>query len=233
MSWCVVVLIVLCILAGGIEAGVVFGLRYATRDMIDAEKEWYPPVALMGVLSGVLLCAGVGWHYVDIYRERTVRGVSLLFCGIDALGDLTSLVGVVVQGRGVDDGRVDVLGCVIYAGELVLWLGVFACAAWFDLPGWMRRNMVEWRGEEEGRAADAEVRRDGGGASVGAEGTAEARRAGSVSSGTSLVSRVSGLSGSAFRTTSGRVVSHEGQDIGIEGRRHDSLRLRNVVQLGV
>lgn len=46
----------------------------------------------MAVLSALLLALGVGWHYVDIYRTRTVRGISFLFVGIDAAGDLFSLL---------------------------------------------------------------------------------------------------------------------------------------------
>jgi len=46
----------------------------------------------MAVLSALLLALGVGWHYVDIYRTRTVRGISFLFVAIDAAGDLFSLL---------------------------------------------------------------------------------------------------------------------------------------------
>jgi hypothetical protein len=46
----------------------------------------------MAVLSALLLALGVGWHYVDIYRTRTVRGISFLFVAIDAGGDLFSLL---------------------------------------------------------------------------------------------------------------------------------------------
>jgi len=46
----------------------------------------------MAVLSAVLLALGVGWHYVDIYKSRTVRGISFLFVAIDAAGDLFSLL---------------------------------------------------------------------------------------------------------------------------------------------
>jgi len=46
----------------------------------------------MAVLSAFLLALGVGWHYVDIYRNRTVRGISFLFVAIDAAGDLFSLL---------------------------------------------------------------------------------------------------------------------------------------------
>lgn len=48
----------------------------------------------MAVLSACLLAAGVLTHYWDIYVHRTVRGISFLFVGIDAAGDLFSLVSV-------------------------------------------------------------------------------------------------------------------------------------------
>jgi hypothetical protein len=52
------------------------------------------PVTLMGVVSTVLLSAGVLRHYYDIYIHRTVRGISFIFVGIDAAGDVFSLVSI-------------------------------------------------------------------------------------------------------------------------------------------
>lgn len=49
---------------------------------------------LLGALSAALLCAGVLRHYWDIYIHRTVRGISFIFVGIDALGDVFSLASV-------------------------------------------------------------------------------------------------------------------------------------------
>lgn len=103
---------------GGVECGLVIALRRARDDKV----EW--PVTFMAVLSACLLCAGVLRHYWDIYKERTVRGISFLFVGIDALGDVTSLVSVFFQ------PHLDILGMVIYGSELVLWLGVFACGGY-------------------------------------------------------------------------------------------------------
>jgi hypothetical protein len=48
----------------------------------------------MGVVSTVLLSAGVLRHYYDIYTHRTVRGISFIFVGIDAAGDVFSLISV-------------------------------------------------------------------------------------------------------------------------------------------
>ena len=46
----------------------------------------------MAVISALLLAMGVGRHYIDIWQKRTVRGISFLFVGIDAAGDLFSLL---------------------------------------------------------------------------------------------------------------------------------------------
>lgn len=51
-------------------------------------------VTFMGVVSTVLLSAGVLRHYWDIYIHRTVRGISFIFVGIDAAGDVFSLISV-------------------------------------------------------------------------------------------------------------------------------------------
>lgn len=46
----------------------------------------------MAVLSAGLLALGVLRHYVDIWQHKTVRGISFMFVGIDAAGDLVSLL---------------------------------------------------------------------------------------------------------------------------------------------
>ena len=120
------VLAVVGAVIGGVEVGLVFALRRARRDGV----EW--PMTFMAVLSAVLLAAGVLSHYWDIYKTRSVRGISFLFVGIDALGDLTSLLSVFFQ------LHLDVLGLVIYGSELVLWIGVMACGVVFNLWPWIK-----------------------------------------------------------------------------------------------
>lgn len=48
----------------------------------------------MAILSAVGLGLGVLRHYWDIYTHRSVRGISFFFVGLDAAGDLTSLLSV-------------------------------------------------------------------------------------------------------------------------------------------
>lgn len=85
---CIAAVAPLLLILGGIEAGLVFALKEAkSRDI-----QW--PLVLMAVLSACLLAAGVLRHYWDIYVHRTVRGISFFFVGIDAAGDLFSLVSI-------------------------------------------------------------------------------------------------------------------------------------------
>ena len=48
----------------------------------------------MAILAAVFLGLGVLRHYWDIFTHRTVRGISFIFVGIDAAGDLFSLISV-------------------------------------------------------------------------------------------------------------------------------------------
>ncbi|CAN9470113.1 unnamed protein product [Alternaria alternata] len=136
-SWSVVrslaVVIPVACLMGGIQAGLIFAIEHAKAEGLH----W--PSILMAVASATLLAAGVMRHYWDIYVHRTVRGISFIFVGIDALGDLFSLVSVVFQ------PRLDILGLVIYGSELVLWIGIFVCGAYYNLPTWYAAKKKEER----------------------------------------------------------------------------------------
>ncbi|KAF2140536.1 uncharacterized protein K452DRAFT_273139 [Aplosporella prunicola CBS 121167] len=153
-----VVVLPLAIFMAGIEVTLIFSLRIAYRRHID----W--PLTLMGVLAAVFLAAGVLTHYVDIYVHRTVRGISFLFVGIDAAGDLFSLISVFFQ------PKLDVLGMVTYGVELALWLGVFGCGGYFNLLPWLKRKgyLRAARKDEDVRtsATASENERAGGGANV-------------------------------------------------------------------
>ena len=110
----------------------------------------YWPTTLMAVLAAALLAAGVLRHYWDIYTHRTVRGISFLFVGIDAAGDLFSLISIFFQ------QQFDVLGVAIYGTELVLWIGVFACGGWFNLLPFLRSILSSWRQSRIDRANGTE-----------------------------------------------------------------------------
>lgn len=131
LAKCCVYAIPIGLLMGGIEFGLVFGLRAARSHSVT----W--PITFMAVLAAVLLSLGVLRHYWDIYRERTVRGISFTFVAIDALGDLTSLISIFFE------PHLDVLGMVIYGSELVLWLGVMAAGGYYNLTPWLQKRMEQ------------------------------------------------------------------------------------------
>lgn len=170
---------------GAIQAGLIIGIRHAK----ERDIEW--PVILKAVASAVLLAAGVSRHYVDVYVHRTVRGISFIFVGINALGHVFSMVSVIFQ------PTLDVMGMVIYATELALWMGIFICGAYYNLVPWLRGSGV-------GAEGDATVPTE-----LGQAGTA-------VASGIALYDLPS--STSVFRTPSGEFeVLRRGVHLGTSG----------------
>ncbi|KAL6815970.1 PQ loop repeat domain-containing protein [Trichoderma sp. SZMC 28013] len=129
ISRCLLVTIPIALLMAGIQIGLIFALRAAHSSHLT----W--PDTLMASLSAAFLAAGVLRHYWDIYVHRSVRGISFIFVGIDAAGDLFSLISVFFQ------PTLDILGMVIYGTELVLWIGVFACGGYFNLLPWVKQNL--------------------------------------------------------------------------------------------
>ncbi|KAH6606199.1 hypothetical protein Trco_005352 [Trichoderma cornu-damae] len=129
ISRCLLVAIPIGLLMAAVQTALIFALRAAHSSHLT----W--PDTLMASLSAALLAAGVLRHYWDIYIHRSVRGISFIFVGIDAGGDLFSLVSVFFQ------PELDVLGIVIYGTELALWIGVFACGGYFNLLPWMKQNL--------------------------------------------------------------------------------------------
>ncbi|KAJ5675110.1 uncharacterized protein N7477_005044 [Penicillium maclennaniae] len=133
---CITFVLSLLSIFGGFETGLILGLKEAkTHDI-----RW--PIMLMAVLSASLLAAGVLRHYWDIYVHRTVRGISFFFVGIDAAGDLFSIISVLFG------PKIDVLGVVIYGTELGLWMGIFACGGVFNLVPWVRARSKSEVGNE-------------------------------------------------------------------------------------
>ncbi|KAK4613838.1 hypothetical protein CLAFUW4_09294 [Fulvia fulva] len=122
-----------------IEVGLVFALRVG----LTRGTEW--PLTLMAVLAALFLALGVLRHYWDIYVHRTVRGISFLFVGIDALGDLTSIIAVLFQ------SKLDVLGLVIYGVELVLWIGVLAAGGYFNFIPWIKKHLTSRKSSDRSR----------------------------------------------------------------------------------
>lgn len=102
-----------------------FGLVIAFDTAVARGVRW--PLTMMATIAALLLALGVLRHYVDIWTHRSVRGISFLFVTIDALGDLTSLLSVLFQPEH------EIMGIIIYAAELALWIGVLACGGYYNL----------------------------------------------------------------------------------------------------
>ncbi|KAK2043179.1 hypothetical protein LZ31DRAFT_555450 [Colletotrichum somersetense] len=134
----------------GIQIALVIGLRIIK----DRGVEW--PMILMAVLSAALLAAGVLRHYWDIYLHRTVRGISFIFVGIDAAGDVFSLASIFFQ------PKTDVLGIVIYATEFMLWCGVFACGGYYNFLPWMKKRWLVKDGTGETTSVQQDAPSPGG-----------------------------------------------------------------------
>lgn len=115
---------------GGIEAGLVFALRVG----IYRGVHW--PATLMAALAALLLALGVLEQYLAIHKHRSVEGISFLFCGIDALGDVNSIVAVIFE------PRLSAVGLVAYSVEFVLWMGVFACGGYYKLLPLLKRSVT-------------------------------------------------------------------------------------------
>ncbi|KAF2223835.1 PQ loop repeat-domain-containing protein, partial [Elsinoe ampelina] len=125
---CLLSTLLLALLLGSTEYALTHLLRLSTRRSLT----W--PTTLMAVLAAALLAAGVLRHYWDMYLHRTVRGVSFLFCALDALGDLTAILSICFR----ED--IEVLGIVIYGVELGLWCGVFVAGGVWNFREWVGRK---------------------------------------------------------------------------------------------
>ena len=146
MTKAVLVVVPIALLMAGIQVALILGLRSLVSPQRQQPVQW--PLTLMAALSATLLAAGVGRHYWDIWRHRTVRGISFIFVAIDAAGDLFSLASVCFQ------PRLDPLGLVIYTTEFVLWCGIFACGGYYNLLPMVRSR---WSSSSAARRARLEM----------------------------------------------------------------------------
>ena len=117
------------LLIGGVEVGLFFALRLARRRDI----EW--PLMLMAILAAVLLCIGVLRYYWEIFKSRSVTGISFTFVAIDAGGDLVSILALLFA------PRIDILGMVVYSSELALWIGIGILGVHFRLRIWLLKKL--------------------------------------------------------------------------------------------
>jgi hypothetical protein len=94
---CIAVITALCILFAGIQVGVIFAIRVCP--LFDSDSFQIPinkgidwPAKIFGALGLVMIAVGLVPPYIDIYKERRVRGFSFIFLMIDMGGALFSLL---------------------------------------------------------------------------------------------------------------------------------------------
>ena len=105
MRQCIVTASLIGVTMGGVEAALILALQVALNRGIH----W--PTTLMAVIAAVLLALGVLRHYWDIWTHRTVRGISFIFVGIDAAGDLFSLLSIRKSALSMSQGATGWLTC--------------------------------------------------------------------------------------------------------------------------
>ena len=134
-------LIISCVAVASVIGGVEVGLYFALRLASDRDVEW--PLTLMAVLAALLLAVGVLRYYWEIYKSRSVEGISFLFVFIDAGGDVVSILALVFA------SRVDVLGMVIYSVEAFLWAGIAILGLHFRFRVWLSGRLGH-KSDDEG-----------------------------------------------------------------------------------
>ncbi|KAI5124278.1 hypothetical protein M0805_005125 [Coniferiporia weirii] len=104
----VTILIGTLLILGGFEAGMIFAIRPAVD---NGNKR---PIQFFGIMTSILLAAGLLPQFLEIYRLGEVRGISLLFMFIDTMGGVFSLLSLVFA------SKFDILAGVAYSLVIVL-----------------------------------------------------------------------------------------------------------------
>ncbi|KAL5531706.1 hypothetical protein ACEPAG_4583 [Sanghuangporus baumii] len=126
---------------GGFEAGMIFAIRPA----VDNGNQ--RPVTFFGIMTSILLAAGLLPQYWEIIRFREVKGISLPFITIDTLGGVFSLLSLVFR------EKFDVLGGVAYSLVVVMDSIVIILALILNPRAERRRRLAQENEEHESQLA--------------------------------------------------------------------------------
>ncbi|EPX73251.1 PQ loop protein [Schizosaccharomyces octosporus yFS286] len=110
----------LAALSAGLQAMCILTIKLGIRRHV----EW--PVELMGVLATILVNIGFLPQYIQIFRQRAVRGISYIFLTIDSAGALLSFISLPFD-------RWDVLAAIDYGLVFVLEMGIFVLVLIFNV----------------------------------------------------------------------------------------------------
>lgn len=121
----------LLLLLGAIELTVVLTIR----PMRNARQK-HIATTFFGVLSAVLISVALLPQYYEIYKHKTVIGISLVFLSIDMLGGLLNDLSLVFS------DRFDALAAASYTLVIVLDGVVIVCAGVFKFINWKKSRTI-------------------------------------------------------------------------------------------
>ncbi|KAL2689166.1 hypothetical protein Neosp_003218 [[Neocosmospora] mangrovei] len=148
-KWTLAKILAVCLGTASIIGGVETGLYFALQHAWERDIEW--PMTLMAALAAVLLGCGVLRYYWEIYKSRSVKGISFLFVLIDAGGDVVSILALVFA------PRTDILGIVIYSVEAALWTGIGILGIHFRFRGWLLGKMGRKSADLDGLPSESAI----------------------------------------------------------------------------
>ncbi|KAL8281406.1 hypothetical protein RQP46_006090 [Phenoliferia psychrophenolica] len=96
-----------CLAAGAIEVGLVYGARAAEA------RGYEQPTQTYGILSAVLIVVGIFPQYYEIYELKAVMGISMIFLFVDMGGAFFSTLSLIFT-----PGSFDITACASYASSI-------------------------------------------------------------------------------------------------------------------
>ncbi|KAG8821622.1 hypothetical protein FRB91_005033 [Serendipita sp. 411] len=113
-SLCVAIFLLYCVLFASLEVAGVFATR-ATLRAGDGKL-----LRFTGIFSGVLISVALIPQFIEIYRLREVRGISLLFLIVDISGGVFSMLSLGFKRHMDWVAAVTYLGVIILDGAIIL-----------------------------------------------------------------------------------------------------------------
>ncbi|KIM22827.1 hypothetical protein M408DRAFT_78446 [Serendipita vermifera MAFF 305830] len=111
---CSLIFLTFVVVFAAFEAGMV----YATRAAIEAGNQHVLP--FFGGFSAVLIAVALIPQYIEIYRLKEVRGISLLFMALDIGGGIFSLLSLVFKPEFDGVASLSYIGVIVLDGIIVI-----------------------------------------------------------------------------------------------------------------
>lgn len=112
--YCVGIFVSYCILFAAIEVGMVYAVRATLRTGNTKLLRFF------GVFSGVLICVALIPQFIEIYKLREVKGISLLFLTVDISGGVFSILSLAFKKEMDWVAAITFLGVIVLDGAIVV-----------------------------------------------------------------------------------------------------------------